>query len=275
MSVNYLLLVASLVNERATPENIFYYKGAECDKVFSGVQTNIAPAEYVHSILEREGESLEKIIILCSKEVLEKPLPNFDEETSLQIFKRAVSSFSENSSRPLTEDDFVIIPHDVSGKSSVKQIYDKLNDVLFANPEREKKLFIDLTGGARTATLALLFAARVFQNAGASVGGVYYGNITGNAGSLEKPATIEACTEIYDTFLLLEGQTDPRRAKKSMAAYSAKYLSAHSVNALKEAEKHVEQQKTTIVTIEAHIDTSPIESSFEKAAVGPVVNRAK
>ena len=107
-----MLLVASLINEKAMPENVFYYKGAGCNKIFSGVQTNIAPAAYVHSILERDGESLDKIIILCSNEVLTKPLPNFDEETSLQIFKRAISRFSENSNAPLTEDDFVIIPHD-------------------------------------------------------------------------------------------------------------------------------------------------------------------
>ena len=106
--LNYLLFVPSLLSRT---ESIVYQAAAEglgntTYPNYSGLQTNEAVTKFLIDYLYNEGESLDKIIMLCTTEVLEKQMSQIGGQTTYEYYKEEIQKYiRERNYTKMTEND--------------------------------------------------------------------------------------------------------------------------------------------------------------------------
>lgn len=192
---NYLLFVPSLLS-RAEP---LHYSVHNWDKEYTGAQTNEAVTKYLIDYLDASGEELEKIIMLCTDEVRDKKLPQIGNRTTLQYYKQEIEEYvKENIGNADWKEKFEVIPYTSENNEDIGKMIKPLEKIITMTSttykNSEKRLFIDFTGGSRSAALTLIFACRILQNYGVSVDKILYSNILSGQGKVEE------CTKTYHLF---------------------------------------------------------------------------
>lgn len=241
MSKNYLWFMPSLISANNPTEFLYRpYDMGENDETYDGeidgvkvaykgLQTNIAATKYVVCSLKKEQEKLTKIIMLCSEEVLTNNLNNgitFPADgtvlTTYEYYTNTISKWlSDNGySDEEIKNIFVKIPLENINPGAWQEMSEPLKEVkrLFGietgkNSSENGNLYIDYTGGARSASMLIIFFAKMLQRDGMTVKKVLYSNIIRG----QKINQIEDCIDTYNLFDLLEAQTEARFGKTDKA----------------------------------------------------------
>lgn len=194
-----------------------YYKGKRHDGVFSGVQTNIAPSKYLQAVLAAEGERFSKIIILCTKEVRNDKFDFLDGLTTIEYYIQQITEHAREIGVKLAEDVFSVIPYNTAETDDVEDILKPILEIIKSTDDEQnqiaERLYIDFTGGVRTAAMAMVFAARFLAASGVEIANIIYANIARGTGfDANHPAPIEECVKTYDTFEYFAGLVEQEAA---------------------------------------------------------------
>lgn len=206
---NYLLFVPSRLT--ANPKAICYkVEGRETEYV--GMQTNEAVTKYLIDELHERNGKLDKIIMLCTEGVQYEKLSVIEGRTTLEYYKDAIREFlagDEKYSKEYSDTEalFEIIPYSASDYD-VNEIKKPLYEVLKITEKKEKAikehLYVDFTGGPRSAALTLIFTCRMLQLNEVSVEKILYSNIISSGQKFA--GKIEECTKVYNVFAGLEAK---------------------------------------------------------------------
>lgn len=202
---NYLLFVPSLLTRT---KSITYQVGEE---VYIGMQTNEAVSKYLIDYLQKKGEKLDKIIMLCSREVEHDRIEWIGGQTTLEYYQDEIRAFLKDKlPQEGAENLFEIVPYTSGNDGESEEITEPLKQVLrIAGEEKlenKKHLFVDFTGGTRSAALLLLFACRILQKSGVEVEKILYSNIS----SQGDEGRVEECTRTYQLFGYLEAEVEEK-----------------------------------------------------------------
>ena len=212
---NYLLFMASLPKPKAS---VLYYKGPQNDGVFSGIQTNTGPSKYLQAVLAAEGEQFDKIIMLCTEEVENQVFENLGGVTTVDYYKGQMIGHASELGIYLDNNSFKTIPYSIAEAEKVAEILSPIMTILelAQSGQTNKRLYIDFTGGARTAAMVLLFAARYLEAQGVETANIIYANLLyGTGEDAEHPAPIEEYTKVFETFSLFAGRVEHEEAGNS------------------------------------------------------------
>lgn len=247
---NYLLFVPSLLSGYSKE---LFYRGPEVDRVITGTQTNEAVTKYVIELLEAQGKTLSKIIMLCTKEVLEEKIEKFNGITTLDYYKTAIAEHLKGKNLYTGDDIFAPVEYNPNENDNVNEILKPIRGLIdiTTNPAQEEKhIFIDSTGGMRNSAFALLYAAQLMQFSGAKVEKILYANIARAVGapefSAEFPARIEESTKTFDTYLLIAGETERKAGIKTTGfeAYYSKYPMPDVIQVVNQVNEMTEKMKS-------------------------------
>jgi len=206
---NYLLFVPSRLSDSA---NVIVYKVEDQKREYVGVQTNEAVTKYLIEYLDEKDMKLDKIIMLCTEEVRKEKLSVINGLTTLKYYQESICDFlRENEKYNEKYEDidalFEIIPY-LPSNYDVYEIKKPLEEVIKITENKDasfnKHLYVDFTGGPRSAALTLIFTCRRLQLDGIGVEKILYSNIT-SLGK-EKVGKIEECTNVYDVFAIMEAE---------------------------------------------------------------------
>lgn len=208
MHQNYLLFVPSLITKS---EPIQYSIGADgvSEKEYpqyEGIQTNEAVTKFLIDYLSKAGESLDKIIMLCTEEVRKDIKPQIGSRTTLDYYIDSITAFLQqrNGVTEGTKGLFQVIDYVPQNNENENQIIEALTNVI--HPEEEtkdkKRIYIDFTGGIRSAALTLVFAGRILDKSGVEVAKILYSNLKMDGAQLV--GRIEECTKTYQIFSAFE-----------------------------------------------------------------------
>lgn len=213
MRRNYLLFMPSLMqnNSRA-----IRYTATDSNLIFTGHQTNIPATEYLIDKLAANGEKLDQILLLCSDEVMHQPIVLSAEEppvTTLAYYIRTISDWMRR--YDYTEEEIQgvffsyalneINPGDRRSMESVQAVIQER-----IKGEGSKTLYLDYTGGLRSASMLLLLFARMLENEGVTVADVLYSSIY-SAQDGKRCGQIESCMDTYRLFDYFDAFTEARR----------------------------------------------------------------
>ena len=209
MQSNYLLFMPSLM--MGDNAKVITYTAEDSDITFHSAQTNVPAAEYVIRKLYQQGEKLSKIIMICSDEVMQSAhvQVGFDVPvTSYEYLTQTVSRWmlQHDYSEQEIKDVFLPIPlEDIrpGNKKEMDSVISFLEKKLLTGAPEKTSLYLDYTGGIRTASMLLLFAARLFESEGIKVKQVLYSNISYAFGT----GVIEDCMDTYSVFEWLDART--------------------------------------------------------------------
>ena len=304
MSKNYLWFMPSLITAE-NPSELLYrpYDMPETDETYDGendgikvaykgLQTNIGATKYVVCSLKKENEKLTKIIMLCSEKVLNENLNNNvifpDDGTKLTTYgyytKNISKWLSDNGySDEEIKDIFVKIPLENINPGAWQEMSEPLKEVkkLFGietNKSSSEKgnLYIDYTGGARSASMLIVFFARMLQRDGMTVKKVLYSNIIRG----QKINYIEDCMDTYNLFNLLEAQTEAKFGRTDKAKQYAKKKKNTKLIQMTEdtdlaAKKNRAKQFDSLSQQDKKTFPLTDDMSTEDQAVANVLNEAK
>ena len=199
---NYLLFMPSLMRDNAQP---ITYRAENWETRYEGKQTNEALTKYLCHRLSREGEKLEKIFMLCTPEVLNRPVEAAEGKTSSAYYCSQVGDFAISAcgyTKEEAEAMFFTIPYTPVLNTSHDDVTEAIRQVIAYITEHGKeddcRLYVDFTGGTRNAAMALVFACRIAERQGVHVERIFYSNISAGEG------IIEDCTGTYDAFKQME-----------------------------------------------------------------------
>lgn len=208
-----ILLVPSTFNPRNKDSYEYSRVGEKDAKKYNGIQTNDAPLQYLMDAVCKNGEKLEKVILLPSKEVMYKDVPELQSHTAYGRLCKLIHRYhsillghderedeldvqaiaidyaleQENSGgykeeevytrREQTEDGeaepSVVIPK--SPGERLPQMFDELAKELSGC----SKVYIDFTGGQRDMNFLMVAIIKFLQTTGLSCGEIIYSNING------------------------------------------------------------------------------------------------
>lgn len=206
---NFLLFVPSRLT--ASPKSICYKVDGR-EKEYVGVQTNEAATKYLLDELHEKNRKLDKIIMLCTEEVQYEELPVIGGRTTLEYYKDAIREFlagDEKYSKVYSDTEalFEVVPYSTSDYDA-SEIKKPLDEVLKITENKEKAfcehLYVDFTGGPRSAALTLIFTCRMLQLNEVAVEKILYSNIISSGQELV--GKIEECTKVYNVFAILEAK---------------------------------------------------------------------
>lgn len=205
---NYLLFVPSRL--AASPKFVCYkIDGEETDYI--GMQTNEAVTKYLVDYLYKKDMKLDKIIMLCTEEVMHEKMPAIEGRTTLEYYREVIYSFLAGNEKFRKEYEdidtlFEIIPYPVAvyEVDEIKKLLDKVIKITEEGEDTSRKhLYVDFTGGPRSAALALVFTCRILQLGKIEVEKILYSNIVSGQEGVGK---IEECTPVYNVFAMLEAK---------------------------------------------------------------------
>lgn len=191
MYQNFLLFVPSLLTR--TSEII--YTVSNWDTEYHGVQTNEAVTKYLIDYLERNGQEISKIIMLCTDEVLNEQLDQINGKTTFEYYCEKINQYFTNKGKTINCDELIIpIEYHQKENESIDDVINPLKEIIqkTMGKNEEKRLYVDFTGGIRSAALTLVFACRILQSYGIKVEKILYSNIINKK--------IEECTRTYRLF---------------------------------------------------------------------------
>lgn len=202
---NYFLFVPSRLT--SNPQSISYRVEGQ-ETAYTGMQTNEAVTKYLVDYLNRKNMKLDKVIMLCTEEVQNEKMPVIGEQTTLEYYQNAICEFlTQNGgyNNVNSKDLFEVIPYSTADYE-VNEVRKPLDEIMRITEEAEeasrKHLYVDFTGGPRSAALTLVFTCRILQRSGVAVEKILYSNIISSG--LEKIGKIEECTNVYRVFAKLE-----------------------------------------------------------------------
>lgn len=207
MRKNYLLFMPSLMSDRSS--NLRYAAPDDNTVIYEGMQTNVPATKYILDRLSKDGQKLTQIVMLCSREVTENVLEKID-QTSLNYYCQTISDWMK--CRGYTDDEvntmfsFVSLGNNaIRNKSDADRIIDAIANTL----PNDGNLYLDITGGMRSAAVLMVFLCRFLEKRGMTVQDVVYSNIFKNPELEEAGVTgkIESCTGIYKKFEWLDSAT--------------------------------------------------------------------
>lgn len=235
MGKNYLLFMPSLMQDGCAP---IRYAAADSALTFTGMQTNIPATEYIVAKLAAGGEKLNKIIMLCSDEVLEKQVTPAGASAPVRTYDyyvREVSGWMREYGYTDQELEEMFIScklRDINPGSYTSMEQFQLSIMQQLQDARGGKLYVDYTGGLRSASMLLIFFARMFEKKlGVTVKRVLYSSIYREENG-QRRGQIEDCIDTYSLFDFLDaiGKKDlsaiSKEAKKSGNAALAKSAAA-------------------------------------------------
>lgn len=207
MKNNYLLFMPSLMQNGCSP---IAYRAEDLDMTFTGMQTNIPATEYVIEKLHRKGEKLTKIILLCTDEVLKKPITpagaaepvvTYGYYTDTIREKLRAKGYSEEVLQQmfLSYDLRSVNPGDYAGMEA-------LQSAIMSQLEQEQggDLYLDSTGGLRSASMLLTFFSRMLEKTiGVKMVQMIYSSIRTDEDGIRQ-GRIEDCTDTYGLFDFLD-----------------------------------------------------------------------
>ncbi len=229
---NYLLFMPSLMRNGC---NYITYTSPENDKEFTGLQTNIPATEYVMDSLHQKSKKLHGILMLCSDEVLKQPIlpEGFSQPiTTCDYYKAIISQQAQTMG--YTQDEienlFIVYPLaeiNPGDQASMQKIQNALKErIIDTNGGR---LYLDYTGGLRSASMLLLFFARLLEelsNKSIKVEQVLYSSIY--HGSAQ--GTIENCVDTYHLFDILDAINASAHEDYRGAEAQAKKMGSTALN---------------------------------------------
>lgn len=206
---NYLLFMPSLMRNGCKDIS---YTVPGSDKQFIGKQTNIAATEYIIDLLNAREEKLDKILLLCSEEVLKNTvLPDSASEpiTTIAYYEDVISRWAADQGYSAAEiqnlfAEYPLADINPGSCSSMDAIQLQMSREL--SRSGQNKLYLDYTGGLRSASMLLLFFARLLEYSGAQVEQVLYSNISFGT----QTGCIEDCIDTYRLFYRLDALTSTR-----------------------------------------------------------------
>lgn len=209
MYYNYLLFVPSLVGEKSS--EIHYTVdvdgiSGETYPKYTGLQTNEGVTKFLIDYLQNSGETLNKIIMLCTNAVKEQPVPKIQNYKTLDYYKEHIIEFlKERNIKIENESDlFEDIDYIPQNNENENQIITKLEEII--KPEEDfkykKRVFVDFTGGNRSSALTLVFACRILDLSNIEIAKIFYSNLKKE--NDVSVGIIEECTSTYKIFSALE-----------------------------------------------------------------------
>lgn len=202
-----ILLVPSTFNSKNKDTYKYSRIGEKDEKKYNGIQTNDAPLQYLMDTVCKNGEKLEKVILLPSKEVMYKDVPELQSHTAYGRLCKLIHRYhsillghdesedeldvkaiaidyakeQENSNnhpekqvyKTIKETSEVVIPK--SPRERLPQMFDELAKELSGC----SKVYIDFTGGQRDMNFLMVAIIKFLQTTGLSCGEIIYSNING------------------------------------------------------------------------------------------------
>ena len=203
--LNYLFFVLSLLSRTDT---VIYQAEVEgigdaAYPAYRGVQTNEAVTKFLIDYLHNKGECLNKIIMLCTPEVLKNKLSQIEGQTTCEYYQKEVRKYIQERNYPEmvnTEHLFEEVSYFPEKNENENQIINKLEEIVQPNKREEypKRLFVDFTGGNRSSALTVVFACRILDKYGMEVGKILYSNLRNTENGIV--GRIEECTQTYRIF---------------------------------------------------------------------------
>ena len=180
MRRNYLLFMPSLMQNNC---RAIRYTATDSNLIFTGHQTNIPATEYLIDKLAANGEKLDQILLLCSDEVMQQPIVLSAEEppvTTLTYYIRTISDWMRRYDYTEEEIQGVFFPYALNeinpgDRRSMESVQAVIQERI--KGEGSKTLYLDYTGGLRSASMLLLLFARMLENEGVKVADVLYSSI--------------------------------------------------------------------------------------------------
>ena len=203
---NYLLFFPSLITNRSEYAE---YEVDNWNTKYEGLQTNEPTTKYLFDYLDKKGQSMKQIIMLCTKAVRENKLDKINGLTTLEYYKQSIMKHIEGSSYRenytiVEEQLFTVIDVNEVEEQSIGKILKPLEEIILATSEgeriKENHLYVDFTGGLRTAALTMIFACRILQSYGGIVEKILYSNLGEHR--------ITECTRTYHCFDYLAAQVE-------------------------------------------------------------------
>ena len=182
------------------------YRSDETGEIYYGRQTNIPASLLVLNKLNSRGEKLDGLIMLCSDEVLDKAVSiGSKTQTTFEYYRTAISDEMRELGYSEYEIDSLFVKYLLNEINPGSwSSMDKVQTEMFAligsgneNSANETRLFVDYTGGLRSASMLLVFFSKLLESQGAKVEDVFYSNI-----SRTEPGhgDIESCMDTYRVF---------------------------------------------------------------------------
>ena len=239
---NYLLLIPSLMRDGCTDIS---YNAAD-GRTYLGSQTNIAATQHIMDRLHDKGQQLDRILMVCSDQVLEKAVRPAEAEaavTSLAYYETAISNFGRKLGyseaqladlfRPFSQAQI-----NPGNYSAMEQIQQQMSQEI--DRSGRSGLYLDFTGGQRDASMLLVFFARLLEHRGAQVQDVLYSKIDQGG----KTGHIESCMDTYRLFYRLDDITSSQYGDLTRLEKGAREMGCdHLAQEASETHKAVQQQK--------------------------------
>lgn len=176
--------------------------------------TNESALRYVLAHLP-EHESLDRVYIFASQGVLADKQrisePEADGEyTSLEYFQHRLAGFWAGWQQSVQVQAY---DENLQGEAAIRQILSMIRDIqayLSQYQAGEVRLYADLTGGFRSANMAMLNIIKLLQYSGAEIGDLLYSHLEtkkDSQGSL-KPSYMENANGIYHLLDLVSGAAE-------------------------------------------------------------------
>ena len=175
---------------------------------FPGCQTNDAPTRFLLELTKRNGEPIDKIFCLVSKDVYNKKLPHFKNEDSKLELEKGKTAFDRFSTLIENEvgSSIKIIPiyydfdpnnNDFDPKDIPTHIYNQIEDSNIGDI-----IYIDYTGGLRDSSLFMIALIRYLEFKEKVCKDIIYSDF------FSKPKAIRNIRYIYDMFDMINGVSE-------------------------------------------------------------------
>ena len=202
-----ILLVPSTFNSKNKDTYEYSRIGEKDAKKYNGIQTNDAPLQYLMDTVCKNGEKLEKVILLPSKEVMYKDVPELQSHTAYGRLCKLIHRYHSillGHDESEDELDVKAIAIDYAKEQEngnnhpEKQVYktiEETSEVVITKSPRERlpqmfdelakelsgcsKVYIDFTGGQRDMNFLMVAIIKFLQTTGLSCGEIIYSNING------------------------------------------------------------------------------------------------
>lgn len=199
--MNVLITYLSIMNPNLTEDTIYSYEtdlmqDGTCLKL-PGTQTNEAPTKYIFKLLSQRGEKLDKIICICTTEVLKIKHDKL-QVTPFVFYETKIQEFCE-------KECFEYFPEFrcIKYENEMTRV---LDDVI-KKIDIDSNVFLDITGGQRDATNILQLLTRFLKYNNINTELSIYANLVNQDisdvvvnGRIEKNESIVKMYDLLDAF---------------------------------------------------------------------------
>lgn len=188
---NKMLLFLSKYQDKKDAE-LLDYQSDLSDVQIQGIQTSEAPTKYFLEYLRKNGENLDKILCIISKEV--------EDRGDFQRYEAMVKEYCKQN-KIQSPEMLKFSYEDIGGKDVTKiplvEKISKLYEDIVKEIEAGDKVYIDYTSGLRDISFLMVVLIRYMEFIGASCEKIIYSNLS------EK--RIYSINYVYDLFHVING----------------------------------------------------------------------